>query len=656
MDGQSPLVRQWILLRSLSARRCGATVAEMAAETGVNDKTIRRDLQTFREAGFPLEETVGDFGRKTWRLPSHWNQPAMSFTFDEAVALYLGRRLLEPLAGTYFWDAAQRAFKKIRACLGKPALDYLEKMAGTLYETTVGVSDYSKKAELLDQIMRGMEESKAIHIAYQSLRATEPTTIDVYPYGLTYHRGSLYLIAHSPEHNDVRHYKVDRIEEAEISQFPFQRPERFDLGQHLADSFGIYQGKGNVRVVIRFAPPVVRYVQESKWHASQQLTKQKDGSLLAEFRLSNTEEIKRWVMSFGRHAVAVHPEQLRTEIEGEFAESLAQYQTTRPRRRSAGRKRRRKSGHRGEGTNSRVQWGRDGYLIAKRTDVSSSHAPVAAQSRSSGLSLRLAIEQDQRISIRRSEATAMQEIGSNIQLRLPSFDETFLALTGNRPFPWQRELYDRFVSDRPDSIPASCNLPTGLGKTSVVAIWLIALANRPDRIPRRLVYVVNRRTVVDQTTEEKLRRNISAAGMCEPLQALCATKHDIPLAISTLRGQFADNREWSADPSRPAVICGTVNMIGSRLLFSGYRVGFKAKPLHAGFLGQDALLVHDEAHLEPAFQELIETIQYEQDCREQTGKLPWPKLRVMELTATSAQTAIAFQILTNGKRTNPIPL
>lgn len=26
------------------------------------------------------------------------------------------------------------------------------------------------------------------------------------------------------------------------------------------------------------------------------------------------------------------------------------------------------------------------------------------------------------------------------------------------------------------------------------------------------------------------------------------------LAISTLRGQFADNREWSAHPSRPAVI------------------------------------------------------------------------------------------------------
>jgi hypothetical protein len=42
----------------------------------------------------------------------------------------------------------------------------------------------------------------------------------------------------------------------------------------------------------------VRYVQESNWHASQQLTPQNDGSLIAEFQLSGIEEIKSWVLSF----------------------------------------------------------------------------------------------------------------------------------------------------------------------------------------------------------------------------------------------------------------------------------------------------------------------------------------------------------------------
>lgn len=199
------------------------------------------------------------------------------------------------------------------------------------------------------------------------------------------------------------------------------------------------------------------------------------------------------------------------------------------------------------------------------------------------------------------------------------YKAAFATLTGYPPFPWQWELYDKWF--RHGKFPSSCNLPTGLGKTSIVAIWLIALANRTEAIPRRLVYVVNRRTVVDQTTNEveKLRENLPKLNT-----ALGS------LALSTLRGQFADNREWSADPSRPAVICGTVDMIGSRLLFSGYGVGFKAKPLHAGFLGQDVLLVHDEAHLEPAFQKLLVDIESEQKrCNE------FAKFLVMELSATS---------------------
>lgn len=219
----------------------------------------------------------------------------------------------------------------------------------------------------------------------------------------------------------------------------------------------------------------------------------------------------------------------------------------------------------------------------------------------------------------------------------PNFATTFEQLTGHRPFPWMQRLYDDWFAR--GEVPALCSIPTGLGKTSVVAIWLIALANYPDKMPRRLVYVVNRRTVVDQTTTEveRLRLRLDKADLDQRLRQLCAiplATNEPPLAISTLRGQFADNREWSADPCRPAVIVGTVDMIGSRLLFSGYGVGFKLRPLHAGLLGQDVLLVHDEAHLEPAFQQLIETIQTEQNCRERSGQLPWRKLRVMALTAT----------------------
>ncbi|HWZ87641.1 MAG TPA: type I-U CRISPR-associated helicase/endonuclease Cas3, partial [Polyangiaceae bacterium] len=235
-----------------------------------------------------------------------------------------------------------------------------------------------------------------------------------------------------------------------------------------------------------------------------------------------------------------------------------------------------------------------------------------------------------------------------------AFSSAFRSLTGNAPFPWQEALFDRFIGIEPTSrFPDTCDIPTGLGKTSVIAVWVLALAHHARNgsarmFPRRLVYVVNRRTVVDQSTREAMQLRVALRDrpelkdVADALRSLgsqpdCATAS---LAISTLRGEFADNAEWRDDPSRPAVVVGTVDMIGSRLLFNGYGRGFKSRPLHAAFLAQDALLVHDEAHLEPAFQVLVEAI-----CKEQQ-LYAWEKDRfhVMALSATARSGSSSFTL------------
>jgi proteasome accessory factor B len=264
--------------------------------------------------------------KKKWKISGHGNQPPLSFTFEEAVALYMGRRSLDPLAGTLIWNAAQTAFRKIRASLGQQVLDYLECFRPFFHQTAFGASSYATKSEVIDELTRAHEEGKAVHILYQSDRATEPAFRDVYPYGITYHRGSLYLVALDPQEDKTKHYKVDRIEEVEVSLFPFPRPPDFDLASHLAGSFGIFHGEGDVAVTIRFMHPVARYVLERKWHPSQKLTKQRDGTLLAEFRLSCTEEIKSWVLGFGGKAIVLQPEELRDEIAREVRALCAAYE------------------------------------------------------------------------------------------------------------------------------------------------------------------------------------------------------------------------------------------------------------------------------------------------------------------------------------------
>jgi CRISPR-associated endonuclease/helicase Cas3 len=194
------------------------------------------------------------------------------------------------------------------------------------------------------------------------------------------------------------------------------------------------------------------------------------------------------------------------------------------------------------------------------------------------------------------------------------FGKCFRQLTGNDPFDWQRRLFQKFING---DFPDACDVPTGLGKTSVMAIWLIALAyllkERARKIPLRLVYVVDRRVIVGQATAEAenllKKLNEALSDESNPLHLLAQTfraasmkGQESMIALSTLRGQKADNREWCLDPSRPAIIIGTVDMIGSRLLFTGYgKVGINHRSLQAGLLGQDSLIVIDEAHLSPCF-------------------------------------------------------
>ena len=200
--------------------------------------------------------------------------------------------------------------------------------------------------------------------------------------------------------------------------------------------------------------------------------------------------------------------------------------------------------------------------------------------------------------------------------------------SGVAPFPWQERLLRLLIVGE---TPSAIDLPTGLGKTSVIAIWLLARA-AGAAVPLRLVYVVDRRAVVDQ-----------ASAVAEHLADLVVRTSDlavalgidpsIGLAVSTLRGQHIDNRRWLDDPSASAIVVGTVDMIGSRLLFEGYGASRGTRSLHAALLGVDSLLVLDEAHLSPSFEELVRAVAHERFDGNRTDVVP-PRVKLLPLSAT----------------------
>lgn len=202
----------------------------------------------------------------------------------------------------------------------------------------------------------------------------------------------------------------------------------------------------------------------------------------------------------------------------------------------------------------------------------------------------------------------------------------------HKPMEWMKRMFTQIVSGQP---PSLVDLPTGAGKTELAAIWLIALAwygldraqHKP--VPRRLVWVVNRRVLVQQVfriaREMRERLNSAESTELEPLRrGLRCISGDLDefFRVVELRGQIVQDAEWAIRPSVPQLVIGTVDQIGSRVLFQGYGLGKWGRPQQAGLLGVDAWIAIDEAHLVPAF--VLTLRQLREQCASSTKALPEP--------------------------------
>jgi CRISPR-associated endonuclease/helicase Cas3 len=250
-------------------------------------------------------------------------------------------------------------------------------------------------------------------------------------------------------------------------------------------------------------------------------------------------------------------------------------------------------------------------------------------------------------------------------LTADDFPAFFEAVHGHLPFPWQARLVRELAAQAGGRWPDLLDLPTGSGKTATIdaAVFLLALqADRGEarRAPLRIAFVVDRRLVVDDAFDraEKLAKALADRDADEVVRAVAARLKRLagprrpPLVVAKLRGGAPREDDWARTPCQPTVLCSTVDQVGSRLLFRGYGVGDRMKPVHAGLLGSDALILLDEAHLSEPFRQTAKDIA---DLKPLHGPDPRP-LHVALLTATpGAQPADAWRFpLLEEDREHPI--
>lgn len=209
-----------------------------------------------------------------------------------------------------------------------------------------------------------------------------------------------------------------------------------------------------------------------------------------------------------------------------------------------------------------------------------------------------------------------------MNLELEHFDKFFRSIHNFEPFPWQKALVER-LSDS-DTWPDVLDLPTGAGKTAALDAAVFHLALRvddPSKAAVRIALVVDRRLVVDDAFNRarKIERALCDAlsdgetscpvvkEVAERLQCLAGCEAP-PLVAKRLRGGAPLEHDWARTPTQPTVLCSTVDQIGSRLLFRGYGVTDRMKPVHAGLLGTGTLILLDEAHIAEPFRQTLQAL------------------------------------------------
>ncbi|MBW1865025.1 MAG: transcriptional regulator, partial [Deltaproteobacteria bacterium] len=298
---------------SLIASKRGKSVQNLASELSCHSRTVYRDLEALQVAGFPVY-TERKNQKNYWSLmESAKHQIPIPFNITELMALYFSSDMLKMLKNTLFYDSLESLFQKIKATLPPEYMTYLRHVESTLKVDLKPTKDYSQFREIIDQINEAILNRRHVRITYFAMSRKKTSQRMVAPYRLWFFDGTFYMLGFCHLRKDIRLFAVDRIRKMVLTDTTFEAPQDFNIENFLRDSFGAFLGDP-VQVAIHFSPRVAGYVDEKIWHESQVVEKQKDGSLIFKAEIAGTEEIKFWILRWGKDAVVLEPDSLREEI------------------------------------------------------------------------------------------------------------------------------------------------------------------------------------------------------------------------------------------------------------------------------------------------------------------------------------------------------
>ncbi|HQN48972.1 MAG TPA: WYL domain-containing transcriptional regulator [Caldisericia bacterium] len=296
-------------------------VEYLSKEEEVSERTIKRDIQTLK---YTLNAPISySKSRNGYYLTKNWEFPFPELSTGEILTLFIANNLLKDLKGTPLYETGLTLSKKLEKLLPERVSindREIEEMLSISFQPIKIKKDI---VDIFDKLFNSIRERNSVWIKYYTISRDEETERKVDPYHLYNFEGVWYLVGFCHKREEVRDFALDRINEITVLKEKFNFKDDFNIKEYLQKSFRIYKGNED-EFTLLFDLYQAKWIKERLWHNSQKISENPDGSLILKIK-GNKEEIKRWIIGYGKHVLVLKPESFREEIKNELEELNEKY-------------------------------------------------------------------------------------------------------------------------------------------------------------------------------------------------------------------------------------------------------------------------------------------------------------------------------------------
>ena len=312
------------LARRLAASAEGLTLDEMAEATGAGRRTAER-MRDALTALFPQMEEVADGAIKRFRIPGGLDAMFQTPTAEELLELNKAAASLHGAGAAPRARILEGLERKVRAAMRSSVLRRMvPDLEALVRAETIAVQAGPRPFEdeaLIATIRLSLMAMKAIRFRYLggSRPGERPRPITLF--GLMFGRAN-YLVAAEHGADEPRNWRLDRIRDLTLLETAAAPPADFSLPDYASRSFGIYQDEPQ-DVVLRVTPAGAEDALGWRFHPTQTVEPQPDGSVIVRFRASGMLELSWHLFTWGDKVEVLEPEGLKETLLDELERTAA---------------------------------------------------------------------------------------------------------------------------------------------------------------------------------------------------------------------------------------------------------------------------------------------------------------------------------------------